>query len=224
MSDFKAETFRFDLNARKVRITNNELLESLKKYAEKVNFRYFSTLEYDKQSGKMAHSSTIISRFGSWKKALQTIQIEGGRERKYSPEELIDNLETVWRELGYPLGKRQLSKLGLKISERPYKRIWGSVKGACNAIAEYHNGKISKEKLMNGSDTGNKRVTIPLSVRWMVLKRDNYTCQSCGQSPARNNEVELEIDHILPVSQGGTNQIDNLRTLCKKCNQGKKDK
>ncbi len=57
---------------------------------------------------------------------------------------------------------------------------------------------------------------------WSVLARDNWTCCSCGRTPA--DGVSLEVDHILPRSKGGTDNIDNLQTLCKKCNIGKSNK
>jgi len=216
--------FKFDLNAKKIRIPNEELLSSLGKYSEQVNFQYFSTTEYDKWKDKAAHSCTICDRFGSWNKALKIIGIEGGHERRYSPDDLIKNLEKIWEKLGYPPGKRQLAKYGQKISESPYKKIWGSVTAACKLLAQYHEGKISREALLNNNPEKNSRKTISLSIRYEVLKKDKYTCVKCGQRPARNNNVELEIDHIVPVSKGGTNDIKNLQTLCRKCNQGKKDK
>jgi hypothetical protein len=208
--------FKFDLNAKKVRISNSELLISLQKYAEKVNNQYFSTIEFNKWNEKVAGAETICNRFGSWNKALKIIGIEGGRERRYSPDELIENLENIWKEIGYPPGKRQLAKYGRKISESPYKKIWGSVGIACERLARFHDGKISKDDLLNGDSEKNTRETIPLSIRWKILKKDNYTCVKCGQSPAKNNDVELEIDHKMPVAKGGTNDIENLQTLCKK--------
>lgn len=62
------------------------------------------------------------------------------------------------------------------------------------------------------------RKTISNYVRFNVLKRDLFTCQYCGRSG-----VELEVDHIKPVSKGGTNDMDNLITACKDCNRGKLD-
>lgn len=216
--------FKFDLTAKKIRFTNSELLSSLEKYAEKINFQYFPTTEYDKWDEKVARSETICSRFGSWNKALKIIGIEGGHERRYTPDELIQNLKNIWKEIGYPPGKRQLAKYGRKISESPYRKVWGSVRYACELLAKYDEGKISREVLRNENTEKNTRETISLNVRWKILKKDNYTCVKCGQSPAKNNDVELEIDHILPVAKGGTNNIENLQTLCKKCNQGKKDR
>ena len=63
-----------------------------------------------------------------------------------------------------------------------------------------------------------KREQITKKIRFEVFKRDNFTCQYCGKNPP---EVTLEIDHIEPVSKGGTNNINNLLTACFKCNRGK---
>lgn len=56
------------------------------------------------------------------------------------------------------------------------------------------------------------------SLRYKILKRDKFKCKSCG---AKAGDVELEIDHIVPVSKGGKTTEINLQTLCKKCNRGK---
>ena len=66
----------------------------------------------------------------------------------------------------------------------------------------------------------NIRRTIKKSKRFDVLKRDNFTCQYCGRSAP---DVELEIDHLKPVSRGGSNEFDNLITSCKDCNRAKRD-
>jgi len=218
------DTFKFDLNAKRVRITDEQVLSSVKEYAKSVNFRYFSTTEYGKWKGKTAHVGTIIERFGSWKKVLALLGIEGGRERKYTAEQLVDNLENIWKQLGYPPGKRQIVKLGLKISEHPYKIIWGSVRKACECLAAFHEGRLSREKLLKGTSLTCTRRAIPLNIRWIVLKRDKYKCVKCGKAPSVSHGVELEVDHIRPIAKGGVNDIENLQTLCKDCNQGKKDR
>lgn len=65
-----------------------------------------------------------------------------------------------------------------------------------------------------------KRKAIPKKVRFEVLKRDKFTCQYCG---AQAPDVVLNIDHIKPISKGGTNEISNLITSCFDCNSGKSD-
>ncbi len=216
--------FQFNLNAKRTHLTDGDLVAALQSAAETLGGGYFSTTQYDSLSGKRPHSSTITDRFGSWKKALLLIGITGGRERQYSPETLISNLENIWKQLGFPPGKRQMSSLGDKISERPYIRHWGSVRAACEMLAAFHGGKISKEQLTAGNTEESIRTTIPLKDRWAVLKRDNYRCSKCGACPSSDHKIELEVDHIRPVAKGGGNALENLQTLCRNCNQGKKDR
>lgn len=48
-----------------------------------------------------------------------------------------------------------------------------------------------------------------------VFDRDRRTCQHCGSS------ARLTVDHIIPVSKGGADDMDNLQTLCLSCNARK---
>lgn len=63
-----------------------------------------------------------------------------------------------------------------------------------------------------------ERKAISKKLRFEVFKRDNFTCQYCGRMAP---DVILEIDHINPVKNKGTNDILNLITSCKDCNRGK---
>ena len=62
------------------------------------------------------------------------------------------------------------------------------------------------------------REPISKKTRFDVFKRDAFTCQYCGQTPP---SVTLEVDHIEPVCEGGSNDKDNLITACFGCNRGK---
>ncbi|MCO6345070.1 HNH endonuclease [Staphylococcus epidermidis] len=66
-----------------------------------------------------------------------------------------------------------------------------------------------------------KRKKLSNKIRFEVFKRDNFTCQYCGKSAP---EVVLNVDHIEPISEGGTNDLFNLITSCFECNNGKRDK
>jgi len=65
------------------------------------------------------------------------------------------------------------------------------------------------------------RSSIPKKLRYQVFNRDNHLCQDCGRG---SPEVKLEIDHIIPISQGGRDELSNLQTLCFDCNRSKSDK
>lgn len=54
--------------------------------------------------------------------------------------------------------------------------------------------------------------------RFKVLQRDDYTCRYCGGKPPA---VVLDVDHIVPVRDGGTDDLDNLVAACVDCNVGK---
>lgn len=67
-----------------------------------------------------------------------------------------------------------------------------------------------------------ERAKMTDSLRYDILKRDHFRCQICGAS--QKDGVKLHVDHIIPVSKGGKTIPSNLRTLCSRCNQGKRDK
>jgi len=59
------------------------------------------------------------------------------------------------------------------------------------------------------------RVALSKAKRRTVFERDNYKCRHC-----RSTE-NLSVDHIEPWSLGGSNDLDNLQTLCLRCNASK---
>lgn len=67
-----------------------------------------------------------------------------------------------------------------------------------------------------------ERAKVTASVRYDVMKRNGFRCVLCGRS--KQDGVILHVDHIIPVSKGGTSDMSNLRTLCSDCNLGKRDK
>lgn len=54
-------------------------------------------------------------------------------------------------------------------------------------------------------------------LRTAVLKRDDHTCQYCG------NHAET-VDHIVPLAAGGSSEPDNLCAACGSCNSSKRDR
>lgn len=52
-----------------------------------------------------------------------------------------------------------------------------------------------------------------------IHHKHNWECVNCGCGIIH----KLTVDHIKPKSKGGTNDVNNLQTLCFKCNQEKAD-
>ncbi len=67
-----------------------------------------------------------------------------------------------------------------------------------------------------------KRIKVMPSMRWQVFQRDGWRCVACGKNA--DDHIWLEVDHIIPRSKGGKNEITNYQTLCNVCNIGKSNK
>lgn len=54
---------------------------------------------------------------------------------------------------------------------------------------------------------------------WQGLKRAyGHSCLACGR---QEPEIKLVADHVIPLAQGGPNDIDNIQPLCEICNKQK---
>ena len=77
-------------------------------------------------------------------------------------------------------------------------------------------------------DKAFSRGGISKKTRAEVLDRDGYTCQWCGRAagdidPSTGRPVQLQMGHIKDKALGGTDEFDNLRALCRDCNEGAKN-
>jgi 5-methylcytosine-specific restriction endonuclease McrA len=71
--------------------------------------------------------------------------------------------------------------------------------------------------------------------RLFLFEKYNYQCQMCkltfekpmnydGRNTISNGDIWLEIDHIIPISKGGHDNLLNKQILCKVCNSKKGNK
>lgn len=63
-------------------------------------------------------------------------------------------------------------------------------------------------------------MSVGARLRFAVLKRDGFRCAYCGITAMAEL---LQVDHVIPQSKGGTDDIENLVTACARCNVGKSD-
>lgn len=140
---------------------------------------------------------------------------------RYTKEDLFNNIQKVWDFKGRQPYLNDMEEPPSNICFGTYYNHFGSWKKALIKFVEYKNGSVEYETKIS---TKKSRKAINNSIKYDVMKRDNFKCNYCGKSPAIDSNVELQIDHILPVSKGGDNHISNLKTICKDCNIGKYDK
>lgn len=74
------------------------------------------------------------------------------------------------------------------------------------------------EPLTETKELRNIGRAIPRVTQFRVLKRDNQICRNCGDA-VRDQDVEF--DHIIPWSKGGSSDEHNIKLLCKTCNRKK---
>ena len=63
-----------------------------------------------------------------------------------------------------------------------------------------------------------KRLTWPTGLKRSLMRRQDNTCVYCGY---RRIAASMDIDHIIPVVRGGSNDESNLQVICSPCNQRK---
>ena len=63
-----------------------------------------------------------------------------------------------------------------------------------------------------------RRGPVSRGLRFDVFRRDRFICRYCGGRPP---DVVLELDHVVPVADGGRSEEENLVTSCWDCNRGK---
>lgn len=63
-----------------------------------------------------------------------------------------------------------------------------------------------------------EREPIRWAKRLAIYHRDGFQCIECG---AARRESELQLDHVIPWSTGGSDRSDNLRSLCRRCNEAR---
>lgn len=150
----------------------------------------------------------------AWMKTLQA--------RKCTAEELFDKMQDYIKQTeDSPLiffhqtelwiYKRYIYKVDIQYS---YEQAQWLIREAFDRERTYW--ERLEQKYDRGQEISqNDRPRVPENVRIEVWRRDGGKCARCG---SREN---LEYDHIIPLSRGGSNTTRNIELLCEKCNRQK---
>ena len=128
--------------------------------------------------------------------------------------------EAVLRE-AFSAAKRDVSNPA--ISDAEFERAYGKTRDQLRvAIRDYERISVAWEviKMLGAHDpvvtpVGYKKKPIPAKLRWSVFKRDAYRCVICAA------DEDLMADHIRSEARGGEATLENLQTLCRRCNAKK---
>jgi hypothetical protein len=220
-------------------LTDEEILNELREIAKKLDQDYVSQEDVNTRS-EIISASTVIYRFGSWHKGIEKAGLKVSRfGRRFSIDEYFENLLNVWTYHGRQPFLREMNETPSMITSGAYESRFGSWRKALEAFvakmnqdsSEFDQEEVStvveeskeiiREEIKKHSVLAEDRNEIKLGLRYKVLSRDKFKCVKCGSSPAINQTCRLHIDHIIPFSKEGKTTLENLQTLCEKCNLGK---
>ena len=215
------------------KIDSDLVLQELRRVSDLYNGKKFTYQEFNAVA-QACKGTTVLRIFGNWANALNAIGVElkprtSNRKDQIPLKELFDEMNRIWSINNQRPSKAEWESSNPKYAYGTYCKRFNGWLNACAAFTEYKSGgslpeidelnfKIEKNNKISSEE--NKR-EIPLGLRLKVFKRDNFKCIFCGRSPAIESGVTLHVDHIHPFSKGGKTILDNLQTLCEKCNWGK---
>ena len=222
-------------------VTDEQLKDDLIRVANILGKTTFSSGEY--RSHGNWDKGTYFNRFGTWNNALVNAGLQPYKQvsgKKIATATLFEELERLWIKLGRQPTTTDIKNGASIYSLNTFSRRFGSWRKALVAFVNYVNDDNNQTDKDDGSMplassvrhescdthelafTKHKTQREPnLRLRFKVLARDHFKCCICGASPAKDSSVELHVDHITPWSKGGETVLDNLQTLCSKCNLGK---
>lgn len=222
---------KFELNFRNNNGSDQELLDDMKKVADKRGSNSLTGREYD-ESGKFS-SATIARRFGSWNNALEKAGLQIIFTANISEKELFENLEDVWIKIGRQPTRRGMKQPLSKYSERGYVTKFGSWKKALKAFVDFINSE-TEDGNPNTIEERNCDAEMKTEIVYrhktkrqpserlkvQVLMRDGNKCRLCGITVTGDN---IHFDHIKPWTKGGETILENLQVLCSTHNIAKGD-
>lgn len=148
-----------------------------------------------------------------------------GKEYYIENEDLIKNKSKKYRLLNKEKVKESkreyISKNYEKVKERISKWIKSNREHIKNKRREYYKNS-EKISIDNKNYRARKKNSVGIITveEWENLKEKyGNICLCC-----KRGDLKLTIDHIIPLSKGGRNTIENIQPLCSSCNSRKKDK
>lgn len=135
---------------------------------------------------------------------------ESSREYKQRNKQKVDEANALYRE-----------QRAAELAER--QRLWRLANP--ESYSQIHSKwKIENKDAVNAS-THRRRARIKgnggsfTAAEWAAIKlAQNHRCLMCDR---QEPDIQLTIDHVIPISRGGINEAGNIQGLCKSCNSKK---
>ena len=238
--DLKNHSFR-------VNASNDDIIKDVIRVKNIYKKDTITRQEYDAYG--VFRGGTLFRHGMTWNQILQMCGLELNENRNISNENIFAEIERLWIKLGRQPTTTDIRNGESIYSLNTFTRHFGGWRNALIAFIKLVNEKDEQDPVADeqnpavteiplnpslpesalivqdvetGDTQKHKTPREPnLRLRFKVLQRDQFRCCSCGASPAKDPGVELHVDHIFPWSKGGEKVLENLQTLCSRCNGGK---
>lgn len=190
--------------------------------------REIPEIEQDIGSGKLnlSHLGLVQTAFNREKKASREFSIEKKKEvlSKISGTSAREAKRVVAQyapEVGKPDQIRTVSEESVELRFQVNAEILAQIDELRGRLAHSH-PNISLGELMAilcnlGLDATAKLPAMSrvsqAEINRQVWRRDNYCCSIC------KSKYAVQVDHIIPRAMGGPSTLENMRLLCRSCNQ-----
>lgn len=163
----------------------------------------------EKNEIEFGKTKTIKSGFNSWCKQCV---IENGKKYRTTRKNCVGcgseffcekNRENTARFCSKPCYFKNLK--GRFVGEKHWQ-----FKGGYELKLWHNRNRADRMKKVPGSHTYEELCAL--------LENSQYMCACCKR---QEPEIKLTVDHIIPISKGGTNDIENIQPLCRSCNSRK---
>ena len=95
------------------------------------------------------------------------------------------------------------------------KRLCGNQD--CKDVIDFKVKHSNYKKKIRKIENGTFRSGVSPEIRKYILDRDSYCCGKCKSS--YSDDKMMQVHHIVPVSDGGTDELTNLITVCRNCHK-----
>jgi 5-methylcytosine-specific restriction endonuclease McrA len=212
--------------SRVVKISKSEMTDTLKSYFVLNNYKNFTMGDFDKWINRPIGAGSISKAFGGWSKAMKAAGLKSSVNRKRDLKEMLDIYKKAWMQLGNDPTAKQLDAYLKQNSEqytsRVYTHVFGKLSNVRDRVVAFESGKISELEYLSEFRPKYIRKAISAKTSTLVFEKYGRKCAFCGKGAS--DGVKLHIDHIIPLSKDGTDDISNLQILCDEHNLGKSDR
>ena len=223
--NFKRKKWSKDLKSNQI----HHCSATVCKNANNQPFKYFCKyFDVDKNEETLSNFERVLNDFTSVEEGKIMLQSERdlilARIRESIPYLIFNfNKKKLINELGFE--DIDFSNLYIPVFTFQYVSAGGNSSSKCdielnienlNKFINYLSDEIKWRKSIAG-----QRALMTSNLRETIKERDNYTCCNCNLSIEDEQNLLLEIDHIIPLSKGGVTSENNLQTLCWRCNRTK---